>query len=120
MKIFENTQTQSKVSRVYFLGGWIITECELRKLKHCQLCFCLAKGKAILTEGAQSLSHVQLFVAPWTVAHQAPLPMQFSRQEFWSREQFPTSGDLPDPGLKPACLVSPVLMGGFLTTSTTW
>ena len=46
------------------------------------------------------LSRVRLFVAPWTVAHQAPLSMGFSRQEYWSGLPFPSPGDLPDPGIK--------------------
>ena len=40
---------------------------------------------------------VQLFVTPWTVAHQAPLSIELSRQEYWSRLPFPPPGDLPDP-----------------------
>ena len=65
---------------------------------------------------AFSLSHfscVQLFVTPWTVALQAPLPMGFSRQEYWSGLPFPSPGDLPDPGIEP---VSPALAGEFFTT----
>ena len=46
------------------------------------------------------LSHVQLFATPWTVAHWAPLPMEFSRQEYWSGLPFPSPGDLPNPGIK--------------------
>ena len=46
------------------------------------------------------LSCVQLFGTPWTVARQAPLSMGFSRQEYWSRLPFPSSGDLPNPGIK--------------------
>ena len=46
-------------------------------------------------EWVKSLSHVQLFVTPWTVAHQAPLSMGFSRQEYWSGLTFPSPGDLP-------------------------
>ena len=49
----------------------------------------------------QPLSRVQLFTTLWTVAHQAPLSMGFSRQEYWSGLSFPTSGDLPNPGIKP-------------------
>ena len=49
----------------------------------------------------QSLSSVQLFVTPWTVAHQAPLSMGFSRQEYWSGLPFLSPGNLPDPGIKP-------------------
>ena len=50
---------------------------------------------------------------PWTVAHQAPPSMGFSRQEYWSGMPFPSLGDLPDPGIEPA---SPALAGGFLIT----
>ena len=68
---------------------------------------------------ALSLSCVQLSVTPWTVVHQAPLPMEFSRQENWSGVPFPTSGDLPTPGIKPISLASPVFAGGFFTTGIT-
>ena len=63
---------------------------------------------------------VLLFATPWTVAHQAPLSMGFSRQEHWSG--FPRSppGDLPDPGIKPVSLTPPALAGGFYTTGATW
>ena len=44
-------------------------------------------------------------VTPWTVARQAPLPMEFSRQEYWSGLLFPTPGDLLDPGMEPLSLV---------------
>ena len=64
----------------------------------------------------QSFSHVQLFVIPWTVAHQAPLSMGFSRQEYWHGLSFPPPGDLPDAGIEPASLTSPALAGGFFTT----
>ena len=50
---------------------------------------------------------------------QISLPMEFFRKEYWSRLPFPTPGDLPDPGIEPATLVSPALAGRFLTTSTT-
>ena len=63
---------------------------------------------------------VQLFVTPWTVAQQAPLSMGFSRQEYWSGWPFPPPGDLPDPGIKPASLMSLSLAGGFFTTTVTW
>ena len=65
------------------------------------------------------LSRVQLFGAPWTVAHQAPLPMGFSRQEYWSRLSFSSPRDLPNPGTQPAPHEFPLLAGGFFTTSTT-
>ena len=53
---------------------------------------------------------------PWTVAHQAPLSIKFSRHEYWSRLPIPSPGDLPDPGIKPESLVSPVLASGFFTS----
>ena len=60
-------------------------------------------------------SHVWLFVIPWTVAHQAPLSMEFSRQEYWSGLPFPSPGDLPDPdGTRVSCIA-----GGFFTTWAT-
>ena len=61
---------------------------------------------------------VPLFVTPWTVAHQAPQSMEFSRQEYWSGLPFPPAGDLPDPGIEIASLVPTVLAGGFFTTAS--
>ena len=52
----------------------------------------------------------------WTVAHQAPLSMGFSRQEFWSGLSCPPPGNLPDPGIEPESLTYPALAGGFFTT----
>ena len=52
-------------------------------------------------DSVQSLSHVQLFATPCTVAHQAPPFMEFSRQEYWSGLPWPPPGDLPDPGIEP-------------------
>ena len=49
------------------------------------------------------LSHVRLFVTPWTVACQAPLSMGFSRQEYWNELPFPSLGNLPDSGVKSRC-----------------
>ena len=65
-------------------------------------------------------SHVRLFVIPWTVAHQVPLPVGFSRQEYWSGLPCPPSGDLPESGIKPKSLMSSALTGRFLNTSATW
>ena len=64
----------------------------------------------------QSLNRVQLFVTLWTVAHQAPLSMGFSRQEYFSGLPCPPPGDLPDPGIEPASVASPALAGRFFTT----
>ena len=60
---------------------------------------------------AQSLDPVLPFTSPWTVAHQAPPSMGFSRQEYWSGLPFPSSEDLPDPGIKPR---SPALQADSL------
>ena len=60
----------------------------------------------------KSLSRVRLFATPWTVAHQAPPSMGFSRQEYWSGLPFPSPGDLPDPGIEPR---SPALQADALT-----
>ena len=79
-------------------------------------------GKHVCVLCGQSLCHVQLFAAPWTVAHQAPLSMRFSRQEYWSGLPYSPPGDLPNPGIKLQPLASPILAGGFFTTERffTW
>ena len=59
---------------------------------------------------------VQLFAAQWTVPHQAPLSMGFSRQEYWSGLPCPPPEDLPDPGMEPASPLSPALASGYSTT----
>ena len=55
----------------------------------------------------------QLFSTPWTIAHQAPPSMGFSRQEYWSGLPFPSPGDLPEPGIEPR---SPALQADTLTS----
>ena len=70
-----------------------------------------------MTKGAEyagMLSHVRFFVTPCTVAHQAPLFMEFSSQEYWSGLPFPPPGDLPNPGIKPTSLM---LQAGYLPLS---
>ena len=59
------------------------------------------------------LNHVRLFVTPWTLAREAPLSLEFSRQEYWKGLPFPPPQDLPDTRIKPR---SPSLAGGFFTT----
>ena len=65
-------------------------------------------------------SHVWLFVTQGTVACQDPLSVGFSRQEYWSGLPCPSAGDLPDPGIEPASLMSPAVAGMFSTTCATW
>ena len=69
------------------------------------------------------LSHfhcVQLCETLWTIDHQAPLSMGFSRKQYWSGLQRPPPGDLPDPGIEPASLTYSALAGRFFTNSATW
>ena len=63
----------------------------------------------------QSLSRVRLFVTPWTTAHQAPLSMGFSRQEYWSGLSCPPPGDLPNLGIKPTSPADSCIAGRFFT-----
>ena len=64
-------------------------------------------------------SRARLFGTLWTVAYQAPLSIGFSRQEYWSGLLCSPPGDLPNPGKKPASLMSPAWAGRFFTTSAT-
>ena len=68
----------------------------------------------------RGFSHVQLFAMLQTVARQAPLSMGFSRQGYWSGLPCPPPGDLLNPEIELASLLSPALAGGFFTTSTCW
>ena len=52
-------------------------------------------GGCLVTKSCPTL------VSPWSIAHQAPLSMEFSRQEYWSGLPFPAPGDLPNPGIEP-------------------
>ena len=63
---------------------------------------------------AQLLGRVRLFATPWTVGHQAPLSMGFSRQEYWSGLPFPPLGDLPNLGIE---FMSPALKADSLPLS---
>ena len=65
-------------------------------------------------------SHVHLFVTLWTIAHQTPLSRGFSRQEYWGGLPWPPPGDLPNPRIEPASLMSPALAGRLFMTSATW
>ena len=89
-----------------FLAGWIMfsEQCHSQHILSACVCVCAH---------AQLLSHVWLFVTPWTVAHWALLSMGFSRQEYWSGLPCPPPGDLPNSGIEPT---SPSLEGGFFTT----
>ena len=66
-------------------------------------------------EYACVLGCIWLFATPWTVARQAPLSIEFSRQECWSGLPSPSPEDLPNPGIELVSLTSPALAGGFFT-----
>ena len=66
---------------------------------------------------AYVLSQIRLCAILQTVAHQTPLSLEFSRQEYWSAMPFPTPEDPPDPGIEPRSPVSPELAGRFFTTA---
>ena len=66
-------------------------------------------------------SHAQFFVTPWTIAHQTSLSMGILQARILEWVAMPSpSGDLPDPGIEPASLMSPALAGGFFTTRVSW
>ena len=88
------------------IGQWIIV---------C-VCVCARAHERALS----CFSSVQLFMTLWTAAHQTPLSMGFSRQEYWTGLPRPPPGDLPDPATKPASLKSPALAGRFFTASAIW
>ena len=101
------------------VGGWV--GWGEKSIAHCllvaaQLLPSLHHDPSIFS-GSQvhALSCAGLVAVTWTVAHQAPLSMEFFRQECWSGLPFPPPGDLPDPGIKSASLAPPALPGGFTT-----
>ena len=77
-------------------------------------CVCVCVCVCVYT--LSCFSGVQLFVTLWTIACQALLLMECSRQEYWSGLPRPSPGDLPNPGIKPVSLSSPALAGRFFTT----
>ena len=64
-------------------------------------------------QSCSTVCNARLYATLWTVTHQAPLSMGFSRQEYWSGLPFLLPGDLPDTGIETAVPVSPALAGGF-------
>ena len=100
------------VSYMYMVNIWIY-----HKYSKTSLAFTLNfKEYSMLS----SFSPVWLFVTPKTVAHQAPLSMGCSWQEYWSGLPCPPPGDLPNPGIETASLMSAALAGRFFTTSASW
>ena len=77
----------------------------------CHRCVCVCVCVCLLSNSVVPKS----LQPPWTVAHQAPLPMEFSRHEYCSGVPFPIPGDLPTPRIKPVSLASPALAGRFFS-----
>ena len=103
-KIRDTEETfHAKMGTIKDRNGMGLTEAEDSKKKWQEY----AEGEV------KSLSRVRLFATLWTVAHQAPPSMGFSRQEYWSGLPFLSPGDLPDPGIKPR---SPTLQADALTS----
>ena len=116
----------SKIFIIYILYlNFIHSEKIFLSNVHASHCCCCCSVTSVVSDSVQlhrrqHCSHIQLFVALWTLACQAPLSLRFSRQEDWSGLPCPLSGDLPNPGTEPMSLISPALAGRFFTTSATW
>ena len=94
---------------------------ELRlSIKGVCVCVCVCVHTLACMNTLSHFIHVWIFATLWTVAHQVPLSMGFSRQEYWSRLPCSPPGDFPYPGIKSMFLMSPALAGVSFTTSTTW
>ena len=81
--------------------------------------FCLMAANMLLLMPSRLIC-VRLFVTPWTIPQQAPLPMGFSRKVYWSGLALPSARNLLNPGIEPEALMSPALAGGFFTSSATF
>ena len=94
---------------IYYLTLYLISI----TIQHYRICFLSQMVSCVCL---CMLSHVWLFVTPWIVAHQAPLSMEFFKQEYWSRLPFTTLGDLPWLRHQTWIFASPALAGRFFTT----
>ena len=83
--------------------------------KECTTCTTESLRCTVETAYMCLLSNVRLFSTPWTVPSEAPLSMEFFRQEYWSGLPFTPPENLPHPGIEPESPVSPVLVGTFFT-----
>ena len=91
-----------------------LQKCKKKRFKfHLVLCVWQCQRPVNYRVCAQLLSCIWLFATPWTIVHQTPLSMGFSKQGYWGGLPFPTSGDLPNPGIKPT---SPALADGCFIT----
>ena len=84
------------------------------------MCVCVCVCVYIYIYILSHFSPIKLFATLWTITRQAPLSIGLSSQEYLSGLPCLPPGDLPDPGIKPLSLISPVLTGKFFTTCATW
>ena len=108
--VYSSQASSHILIRFYFLISCFNVTPSCYSLSVSSVCVCVCVCARVLS----CFSRDQLFAAPWTIAHQAPLSMGFSRQEYWSGLPRPPPGDLPDPGIKP---VSPALQADSLQLS---
>ena len=104
-------------------GWWTHASWFLSQGVGCPSAWNASQASLLTAECVCVLSHVWLFVAPWTVASQASPSVGFPRTilgEYWSGLSFPTPGDLPNPGTDPESLTPPALARGLFTTSASW
>ena len=92
------------------MEGWLKQPTMIRKCARSRVRICDMIDECLC---AQSLSCSDSFMTSWTIAHQAPLSIGFSRQEYWSGLSFPPPGDFPDPGIEPTSPASSTLRGRF-------
>ena len=100
-------------SKKYLYHKSMSRTCKSRELSPCQK---KNRPQGHVCAHMHAHSRVRLFMTPWTVARQAPLSMEFSRKEYWSELPFPSSEDLPDPGIILVFLAFSALAGGFFAT----
>ena len=101
---------------MYGCESWIIKKVEHQRINASKLWYWRRHLRVPWTVRRSNQS-IRLLVTPLSVAHQVPLSMRFSRQEYWSGQPFPSPGNFANPGIQPESLA---FAGGFFTTSTTW
>ena len=114
-KNYQNVTQRHEVSKYCWKNG--TSRLAWQGCRKPSICKKFVKNKSVklskVKVKVKSLSCVRLFATAWTVAHQAPLSMGFSRQEYWSGLPFPSPGNLPNPGIEPR---SPALQADALTS----
>ena len=107
------TSENTKSKKIHCFSNWIM--CISRTNWQC-----VGGSRSPCVRVCCYFCHIRLYVTLWTVAHEAPLSMGYSRHEYWSGLPYPPPGGRSDPGIKPVSFMSLVSSGQFFTTSTTW